>query len=92
MNITQNIKSMLGQPQATNDPSSAQETERINQEMYKKSAELNERNKTLSLLQKLDAIVLGSITHLNEVAQSVTNLLTKDADFENAAIFLNKKK
>src|SRR6185369_3023483 len=66
--------------------------ERINQEMYKKSAELKERNKTLALLQELDAIILGSITHLNEIAQLVTSLLVNDGNFENVTIFLLDKR
>ncbi|MBI5123609.1 GAF domain-containing sensor histidine kinase [Candidatus Roizmanbacteria bacterium] len=74
--------SVKTEPQLTSDAS------HINQEMYKKSAELNERNKTLSLLQKLNSIVLGSITHLNEIAQLVTSLLVGDGGFENVTIFL----
>ncbi len=73
------LKALFGfkTPNAT---SLSTEIEHINQEMYKKSAELNEKNKTLSLLQKLDAIILGSITHLNEIAQLVTSLLVNDGN------------
>ena len=71
--------------------SSASDSERINQEMYKKSAELSVRNKTLSLLQKLDAIILGSITHLDEIAQLVTSLLVKDANLDSVFIYLYDK-
>lgn len=87
MGFSQNIKSLFG-----TNPSATKDSDHINQEMYKKSAELNEKNKTLSLLQQLDAIVLSSITRLNEVAQSVTTLLVKEAAFENVAIFLFSKK
>jgi signal transduction histidine kinase len=69
----------------------SQDIEHINQEMYKKSAELAERNKTLSLLQKLDAIILGSLTHLNEIAQLVTSLLVKDGNFDSVFIYLLDK-
>lgn len=68
-----------------------QDIEHINQEMYKKSAELAERNKTLSLLHKLDAIILGSLTHLNEIAQLVTSLLVKDGNFDSVFIYLLDK-
>lgn len=84
------LKSLFGSPSSANS-SLTNEIEHINQEMYKKSAELAERNKTLSLLQKLDAIVLGSITHLNETAQLVTSLLVKDANFDSVFIYLFDK-
>ncbi|HEX8932137.1 MAG TPA: GAF domain-containing sensor histidine kinase [Patescibacteria group bacterium] len=81
------------QPTKVPEPKeSTSEAERINQEMYKKSVELNERNKTLALLQKLDSIVLGSITHLNEIAQLVTSLLVADGGFENVTIFVLDQK
>jgi signal transduction histidine kinase len=64
----------------------------INQEMYKKGVELNERNKTLSLLQKIDQIILGSITHPEEIAQHVTSLLVAEADFPIASIFMHDPK
>lgn len=49
----------------------------ITQEMYKKNMELNERNKILALLRKIDEIVLSSVTDLKQVAQQVANLLTE---------------
>jgi signal transduction histidine kinase len=84
------LKSLFGPP-AKDTISLSSEIEHINQEMYKKSAELAERNKTLSLLHKLDAIILGSITHLNEIAQLVTSLLVKDGNFDSVFIFLYDK-
>ena len=63
----------------------------INQEMYKKSAELAERNKALSLLQKINQLILGSITHAEEISQQVTNLLVTEIDFQIAKIFLYDK-
>ncbi|HSA83689.1 MAG TPA: GAF domain-containing protein, partial [Patescibacteria group bacterium] len=81
------LQSLFGQQ----NTSVASDSAHINQEMYKKSAELAERNKTLSLLQKLNAIVLGSITHLDEIAQLVTSLLVQDANFDSVFIFLYKK-
>lgn len=83
------LKALFGAPSTTISLSS--DSEHINQEMYKKSAELAERNKTLSLLQKLNDIVLGSIIHLNETAQLVTSLLVKDANFDSTFIYLIDK-
>jgi two-component system, sensor histidine kinase and response regulator len=84
------LKNLFGSKQVT-PPSLSQDIEHINQEMYKKSAELAERNKTLSLLHKLDAIILGSITHLNEIAQLVTSLLVKDGNFDSVFIYIVDK-
>jgi signal transduction histidine kinase len=64
----------------------------INQEMYKKSVELSERNKMLSLLRKIDEIILGSITHPEEIAQQVTSLLVDESDFSIASIFMYDQK
>src|SRR3990167_9206539 len=50
----------------------------ITQEMYKKNMELNERNKTLALLRKIDEIVLSTVTDLRQVAQQVANLLVEE--------------
>jgi len=69
----------------------ADELAHINQEMYKKSVELNERNKTLSLLQKIDEIILSDLTHLNEIAEKVTSLLVTDIDFQLVSLFLHDK-
>ena len=64
----------------------------INQEMYKKSVELSERNKMLSLLRKIDEIILDSITHPEEIARQVTSLLVAESDFPIASIFMFDKK
>src|SRR5437762_14311334 len=84
------LQQLLGKKTA-DAPVLPADSEHINQEMYKKSAELAERNKTLALLQKLDGIILSTITRLNEIAQLVTSLLVKESNFENAAIFLYTK-
>lgn len=60
----------------------------INQEMYKKNAELIERNRTLSLLRKIDEVILSSVTNIQESAQEVTNILVKEANFEIASIII----
>ncbi|HUQ85422.1 MAG TPA: GAF domain-containing sensor histidine kinase [Candidatus Limnocylindrales bacterium] len=64
-----------------------QELVHINQEMYKKSVELSERNKTLLLLRKIDEIILSSVTDHHEIARRVTQLLVTETDFQIAAIF-----
>ena len=80
-------------PSATeNTPDASTQVSHINQEMYKKSFELNERNKTLSLLRKIDEIILGSITNPKEIAQQVTSVLVTDIDFQIVGIFLYDKK
>ncbi len=70
----------------------SQELLHINQEIYKKSAELSERNKTLSILRKIDEIILGTITHLDQTTQKVTDLIVTDVNFQIASIFVMDKK
>lgn len=86
-------------PAAAQDSSKATslpgiDLEHINREMYKRNLELAERNKTLSLLRKLDELILTSVTDVNETAMLVTNLLVTDAEFRLASLFLldNDKK
>ena len=62
--------------------------ENLNLEMYKKNAELVERNKMLSLLRKIDQIILSSVTNIQEIAQQVTRLLVLESDFKLASIIL----
>lgn len=65
-----------------------EDSEHINQEMYKRNLELAERNKTLSLLRKLDELILSSVTDIKETAEKVTTLLVEEAEFRLSAIFL----
>ena len=94
MAISHTLSKLFGvtvaQPQENDSDLSVSSTElsHINQEMYKKSAELAERNKTLSTLQKLNELVLSSITHPEEIAKEVTELLVNDIDFALASVFL----
>lgn len=64
------------------------DSENLNLEMYKKNAELVERNKMLSLLRKIDQIILSSVTNVQEIAQQVTKLLVLESDFKLASIIL----
>jgi signal transduction histidine kinase len=67
------------------------EVPHINQEMYKKSVELSERNKTLLLLRKIDEIILSSVTNKKEIANQVTQLLISETDFKLISIYLYSK-
>ncbi len=67
------------------------DVEHINTEMYKRSFELTEKNKTLALLQRINEMILSSITHPEEIAKLVTSLLITDIDFQIASIFLYNK-
>ncbi len=64
---------------------------RINQEIYKKSAELLERNKVLSLLHTIDEITLSSMLDLREVVRKVTSVTTAQAELRGVAIMLVNK-
>lgn len=66
----------------------AGDLEHINHEMYKKNVELLERNRTLSLLRKIDELVLSSVTNVKDITQQVTKVLVTDAGFPLAAILL----
>ena len=67
------------------------EISHINQEMYKKSAELAERNKALSLLQNINELILITITNPEEVATKVVSIIISESDFQCAAIYLYDK-
>src|SRR5690348_4831765 len=67
------------------------EVEHINQELYKKSAELAERNKALSLLGAISEIILSSIISIDKIAQQVTSLLVIEAAFQIVCIFTYDK-
>src|SRR5574342_838679 len=62
------------------------------QEIYKDGAELSAKNRTLSILQKINEIILSAITRLNEISQFIATILVKEAGFENVSIFLFSKK
>ncbi len=64
------------------------ELEHVTQEMYKKNAELFHTNKTLSLLQKIEAIILSSVTDLWQVAQQVADVIASEAEFKRVSIFI----
>jgi len=86
------LQQLFGTTKTDTTPAPSAESEHINLEMYKKSADLSARNKTLSLLQKINEIILSSITRLNEVAQFIATVLVKEAAFENVSIFIFSRK
>lgn len=72
----------------TNDTTSLQsELAHATQEMYKKNVELNERNKTLSLLRKIDVIVLSAVTDPQQVAQQVASVIVEESDFKGLVVY-----
>lgn len=64
----------------------------VTQAMYKQNLELAERNKTLSLLRKIDEIVLNSVTDTKQIAEQVATAVVTEADFKLMTIFLVDKK
>lgn len=67
----------------------ASDLEHITQEMYKKNLELAQTNKILSLLRKIDDIILSSVTKPSEIALQVVKTLITEADFQVAAIYIS---
>lgn len=67
------------------------ELQHVTQEMYKKNLELAELNKTLSLLQAIDGIVLSSVTDTLEVATEIAQMVIKETEFATAIIALLDK-
>lgn len=64
----------------------------VAEEVYKKNVELAERNKTLSLLRKIDEIILSSVTSTQHIAQQVVDLLSFEEDFKAIIVLLFDKK
>ncbi|HSW96416.1 MAG TPA: GAF domain-containing sensor histidine kinase [Candidatus Saccharimonadales bacterium] len=76
----------------TNPQTAPTELSHITEELYKKNFELDEKNKTLSLLRKIDEIILSAVTDIKQVAQQVADVVAGDAEFEAVMIFLTDKK
>lgn len=70
----------------------ASELEHVTQEMYKKNAELFHTNKTLSILQKINSIILSSVTDLRQVSAQVAEVLISDGEFKRVSIFVVREK
>lgn len=60
----------------------------ITQEIYKKNTALAQSNKTLSLLRKIDEIVLSTLTDPQAIAQAVADLTVVETGYKEVSIFL----
>ena len=69
----------------------SQELTHVTEEMYKKNAELFHTNKTLSILQKIDSIILGSVTDIVQVSQEVVDVIASEAEFKRVSIYIFNK-
>lgn len=76
-------------PNFSSQQNTSDDVSHITEEMYKKNLDLNERNKTLALLRRIDEIVLSSVTDLKQIAQQVSDLLTED-EFRLVFLYLLK--
>lgn len=63
----------------------------IAEEMYKKNHELAEKNRLLLLLQKIEEIILNSVTDIHQVAQNVVDISAATEGFLGIAIYLYEK-
>ncbi len=61
------------------------------QQMYKKNFELVERNKTLSVLRKINEIILSSVTDTKQIAQQVADMVVVEAEFKAVIILVLNK-
>jgi signal transduction histidine kinase len=61
--------------------------EHITEEMYKRNKELADTNRTLSLLQTIDAIVLESHANLKMVCEHITEAITQAAGYAFVGLF-----
>lgn len=77
--------------QPAKNPSSQDQLAHVTQEMYKKNLELAETNKTLSLLRRIDEVVLGSGSNATNMAQAITDLLVTTSDFNLAMVYTLEK-
>ncbi|OGK11878.1 hypothetical protein A2954_05860 [Candidatus Roizmanbacteria bacterium RIFCSPLOWO2_01_FULL_37_12] len=67
-------------------------TSHVTEELYKKNLELAERNKTLSLLRKIDEIILSSVTDIDQIAHQIADAAVAGAGFKAVYIMLINKK
>ncbi len=67
------------------------EISHITQEMYKKNLELAERNKMLDLLRKIDQIILGSLTKVEQIADQITHAIITDTTIKSVFLYLLDK-
>lgn len=89
---TQSPTKVLKTPFPTDTVNISSDLEHINQEMYKKNFELAVKNQILSMLQKIDEIILSAVTDTKQIANEVTKLLVEESGFKIASIFINDPK
>src|SRR5688572_19422397 len=79
----------LGEPVSKNSPGVTQAPDkllqRVNQELYKRNAELAARNKTLALLRQLDEISLTAV-QIDELAKGVTEAIATALGYDVVSI------
>lgn len=80
----------MDDPQTT-APLTGNEITHAAQELYKKNLELTEKNKLLTLLQKIEEIILGSVTDLHQVAQNIVDVAAASEEFLGVALHLVDK-
>jgi signal transduction histidine kinase len=64
----------------------------ITEEIYKKNAELAHTNKVLSLLRKIDDIVLSTVTDLAQIGQAVVDAIAKETGYKLVNMMLLNRK
>jgi len=74
-----------------NPTNTTDELTHTTEEMYKKNLELAEKNKTLSILRKIDEIIFSKVTDIRHISQQVANIVAIDAEFKGIAIYLVDK-
>lgn len=84
----QSVTAKIQSPFQSDSLGISTDLEHINQEMYKKNFELAVKNQILSMLQKIDEIILGSVTDTKGIADEVTKLLVEESSFKIASIFI----
>jgi signal transduction histidine kinase len=64
-----------------------QDLEHVTQEMYRRNKELADTNKTLSLLQTIDSLVLESHDPVKVLSEQITAAIAKTAEYPLVAIY-----
>ena len=73
------------QVNSNHSPAQDQLLANVNQELYKRNAELSFRNKTLALLRKLDEISMTSLG-MEEMAKEVTAVICQELGYEIVSV------
>ena len=66
---------------------SNQNLSHITEELYKQNLELTERNKTLSIIQRIDDIILSNVTDLQQIARQIADIIVRHAEGKIVALF-----